>query len=117
MKKVIRLTESDLMRIVKRVISEQSIGSHGPAVSQIGAGPARNLHSRPTSSDKELFDWVCTTWNEGYFKEADKVKINNWTKKLSGGYSVNIPMICKSKKFYNDSQRKTFQGIQNLDWM
>lgn len=111
MKKVIRLTESDLTRIIKRVIEEQSVDFKD------WAGPARNLHSRPTSTDKELIDWVCTTWNEGYFKEADKVKINNWTKKMSGAFSVDIVKICKNKMFYNDSQRKTFKGIQNLDWM
>ena len=115
MKKVIRLTESDLMRIVKRVISEQSIGSAGPARNL--KPTTRSIPSRPTSTDNELMDWVCTTWNEGYFKEADKVKINNWTKKLSGAYSVNIQDICKYKKFVSDSQRKIFKGIQNLDWM
>ena len=31
MKKIIRLTESDLMRLVKRVINEQIITSNGPS--------------------------------------------------------------------------------------
>ncbi len=41
MKKIVRLTESDLVRIVKRVLNEQSIGS----------GPAHSVNSKPKSNN------------------------------------------------------------------
>lgn len=60
MKKVIRLTESDLMRIVKRVISEQSIGS---------AGPARNLKQTTGTTPLKNNNVVCSKFVD-YAPEA-----------------------------------------------
>jgi hypothetical protein len=68
MKKVIRLTESDLMRIVKRVISEQSIGVPAPAVTDVSLlSNACGAYKRLSSSDKQKFgEWTKTITRTQY---------------------------------------------------
>jgi hypothetical protein len=54
MKKIIRLTESDLVKLVKRVISEQQTGSaKGPKMS---SGEAKYISSKLNSSGVEYLD-------------------------------------------------------------
>jgi len=83
MKKVIRLTESDLVRIVKRVISEQSENLLGKTIS----GDINPSGNRPGSASVKLtnknntgYDGVITKWNFGSdwgVKVGDKITINN----------------------------------------
>ncbi len=114
MKKVIRLTESDLMRIVRRVISEQSIG--GPDAKYVSSLKSGN------SGDKELLTRACQSWTGGALKDIDKQKIDSWTKKQTGtNYPVDMRQICKDQNSslinLTNSQRKVLKGVIDLSWM
>ena len=61
MKKVIRLTESDLMRIVKRVISEQnksSVPSNNNNGLYVSAGPARTEKVKKSPEGANNPEWI-----------------------------------------------------------
>ena len=94
MKKVIRLTEADLHRIVKRVIKENE-------------------------GDQELLDTACKTWSR--YTPENKVKAKEWTKTVRNTrYGFDMDVACKSKALYSvtsDGDREVLNGIIHLDWM
>ena len=103
MKKIVRLTESDLIRIVKRVISEQP--------TKIKTGESLN--------DDELLERACTTWSR--YTSEDKKRALNWTKKLIGtGYPYDMNVVCKAdakSAIGSNTDRTILKGIIELNWM
>jgi hypothetical protein len=102
MKKIVRLTESDLVRIVKRVISEQP--------TKIKTGESLN--------DDELLKMACTAWSR--YTSEDKQKALNWTKNFTKGSPFNPITACKSKAvdaIRSDNDRTVLKGIIELNWM
>ncbi len=103
MKKKVRLTESDLVNIVKQVISEQP--------TKIKTGESLN--------DDGLLKMACTTWSR--YTSEDKKKALNWTKKLIGtGYPYNMDVACKSNAksaIKSNADRTILKGIIELNWM
>jgi hypothetical protein len=103
MKKIIKLTESDLARIVKRVISEQP--------TKIKTGESLN--------DDALLKMACTTWSR--YNSEDKKKALNWSKKLNGtGYPYDMNVACKSNaksSIGSEGDRTILKGIIELNWM
>ena len=75
MKKVIRLTESDLVRIVNRVISEQT--NKGPVIPKKYSGysievPKNNLGIEPGITDQKTF-------LDGFSLRALHINAEGWT--------------------------------------
>jgi len=75
MKKVVRLTESDLVKIVKRVISEQT--DKGPVIPKKYSGyrievPKNNLGIEPGITDQKTF-------LDGFSLRALHINAEGWT--------------------------------------
>jgi hypothetical protein len=97
MKKIIRLTESDLANIVKRVITENN-------------------------DDQGLLNRACTTWAS--FKSTsspEEIKqYEEWTKQYTKGAPFSMDVACKSKSvdvIGSDGDRKILNGVINLSWL
>ena len=101
MKKIIRLTESDLARIVKRVINEE-LNDNG---------------------DQKLLDQACMTWKrwKGISTPEDIKKAKEWTKTVTGvKYPFDMDVACASKaldSIRSEEDRKVLRGVINLDWI
>ncbi len=109
MKKLVRLTETDLVRIVKRVLNEQNIGD---------AKLASNIKSQ--NDDRELLKKACEVYN-GISSPEAKQKIRNWTKKYTGTqYPYEMTEACRNQAHISvtsENDRKILRGIINYDWM
>ena len=74
MKKVVRLTESDLVRIVKRVILEQSVNCDND-FNKIESSLEYKYHqkgwigSKLNQNDKGMSEYVCLKDHKGYIKK------------------------------------------------
>ena len=107
MKKIIRLTESDLARIVRRVISEQ---------------PTK-IKTGESLDDEALLKMACMTWRR--FKETSTPKeiqkAKDWTKQYTKTqYPYDMDVVCKSKAvdvIGDDNDRMILKGIIELNWM
>jgi hypothetical protein len=88
MKKVIRLTESDLVRLVKRVIDEQQSPSKEAGPAPKPCGTTRNIDGVKKSAEKN--GWKCTKLGEEvkckYKEETFKVK--EYCKPNGNGYYI-----------------------------
>ena len=101
MKKIIRLTESDLIRIVKRVISEQ------PTKTTMG-----------DFDDNKLLSTACRSWSR--MSDNSKEKYLTWSKKIIGGGPYDPDVACKSKavdSVTSDGDRKMLKAIIDLDFL
>ena len=106
MKKIVRLTESDLVRIVKRVISEQSIG-----------GPDAQLVSklRSENGDKELLAKACKFWSR--MDPNTKLEFNTYSKKFTQGAPFKMEVACSvdsSKSVLSDKDRQLLKDLTTL---
>jgi hypothetical protein len=109
MKKIVRLTESDLVRIVKKVIKEQqAIG---------GAGIAFRVQQM--KKDAENLEQACSTWN--HLNSSDKQKARQWSKQFTKGSQFNMDTACSQSQAYkaimSDNDRKVVDGIIHLNFM
>ena len=101
MKKIIKLTESDLARIVERVIMEQA----------------------DIPNDQALLNKACMTWKR--FKETSTPqeiqKAKEWTKQFTKTqYPYDMDVVCKSKSPSNvgsGRDREVLNGVINLAWL
>lgn len=103
MKKIIRLTESDLARIVRRVINEQ---------------PTK-IKTGESLSDDALFKRACTTWSR--YSSEDKKMAYKWSKTITNGAPFDLNTVCGKSKAVDvigdDNDRMILKGIIELNWM
>jgi|LakMenE01Jun11ns_1017448.scaffolds.fasta_scaffold9959350_21 hypothetical protein len=101
MKRIVRLTESDLVRIVKRVLNEQ------PTKTKMG-----------DFEDVELLSTACLSWSR--MSEKSKKQYMSWSKNQIGSYPYNPDVACKSKasvSIGSDGDRKMLKAIIDLDFL
>jgi hypothetical protein len=96
MTKIIKLTESELTRIIKRVINEQS------------------------QDDKKLLDNVCKDYE--YTSPQTKKKFEDYSKKEIGGGPFDLGVACKahkdgSKVIYSDKDRQLMKVFLNKSFL
>jgi hypothetical protein len=96
MTKIIKLTESELTRIIKRVINEQS------------------------QDDKKLLDNVCRDYE--YTSADTKKKFKDYSKKEIGGGPFDLDVACKahkdgSKVIYSDKDRQLMKVFLNKSFL
>ena len=103
MKKIIRLTESDLARIVRRVISEQ---------------PTK-IKTGESLDDEALLKMACTTWSR--YSSEDKKNAKIWSQNLTNGAPFNLDTICNKSSavdaIKSNNDRTILKGIIELNWM
>ena len=103
MKKIIRLTESDLARIVRRVISEQ---------------PTK-IKTGESLDDESLLKNACTTWSR--YSSDDKKMAYKWSQTITKGAPFDLNVVCgksKASEVIRDNRdRMILKGIIELNWM
>ena len=100
MKRVIRLTESDLVRIVKRVISEQSTPpANLPWIDK--EGKYKNIS---TKEDIEEILKLIEEAREQSFDDEDRIRPFDFT------YSSGVRNILTDKKI----EKRAWQGVKRL---
>ena len=98
MKKIIRLTESDLTRIIKRVIKEQSsyvpkIGDKISGIANAGGNRPIDIEFKITSKDVSGYKGVLTSW--GYDPSyGTKVGDSVLLKKINGNLKGRDNATC-----------------------
>lgn len=111
MKKVVRLTESDLIRIVKRVISENSIPTYDYIFARndgyTDSTPAQKLYF---ISNGDSFD----VWAEEYTKDGSKGRIINTGRKLPKIDELGVTYNMASGKFKNNGEGDEGNGVASL---
>ena len=114
MKKIIRLTESDLSRIVKRVIMESKFGDVKPLLNE-GDLPThpKNCGWGTDSKSYEISGWMCPKsvpidWSN--YPCVPSHPSAKWTKNLNGQYN----MILNGVTYFNNGRKgKTFYDHTN----
>jgi len=108
MKKIIRLTESDLTRIVRRVLNEQ--------VTKTKMGDF---------DDEQLLKIACRSWSR--FDETTKKEYSDWsrkqianTNKTKSAYPYDLNVVCKVKAeeaINDDHDRNLLKAVIDLDFV
>jgi hypothetical protein len=125
MKKVIRLTESDLVRIVKKVISEQ--GSFGAArginLSKGFSGKTPRVIDDPAGDDgsgcylaniKQLVKW-CKSNKNRFIPDSKSINLSKELHDAMDGISLGISTIDAIKKIKTQDEFCKISNFYNYD--
>ena len=114
MKKIIRLTENDLTRIVKRVISEQESNYWEDEVKKFAQEIAKKLNGKQISASEAKYDGstVIGSYN-GYFVRG----LNSWINPNRTTSPYLIPHINLSLKveYFDKKTNKLTPGLLSVD--
>ena len=113
MKRIIRLTESDLARIVKRVINEQGLmkldfvpsGKPGPAKMDPNYGSKHHTYTGSKEGDIKFFQSRNTDQNTGPASAIQQII------GMDGADGLNGPITKKCIKFYQKMKGLPVDGI------
>lgn len=131
MKKIVKLTESELTNMIEKTINEmkgQSKKVKPVKVVKLTESEFMNIVKRVINedekpNDQKLLDEACMTWKRwSSISTPEKIKrAKDWTKTITGtNYPYDMDVACKSKSansVLSDGERKVLKGVTKLAWI
>lgn len=117
MKKIVRLTESELVRIIKRVINEQTIGiTPSPNIIKGGKTPTitRKKFDVGKCVDEAFILPVEDLLNQGYIPKILKAALGIIGRETSFGKGLRYKTYGSLKNIYNDLGGNTSGGLSQM---